>query len=73
MTHVAVRFTETERYNVFIDSEVIRLVAITGLGSYSAEIPVDSPKEVRRKRQEFKEYVLECIEGGIEPHEVEIE
>ena len=66
------RFIETERYDISIDSEVIRLIAITGLGSYSAEIPVDNPKEVRRKRQEFKDYVLECMEKGLEPHEVEI-
>ena len=72
MDHVAVRFIETERYDISIDSEVIRLIAITGLGSYSAEIPVDNPKEVRRKRQEFKDYVLECMEKGLGPHEVEI-
>lgn len=73
MEPITVRFLETERYDITIDSEVIRFMAITNKGSYTAEIPVHGPASVRARRQEFKDWVLECLEKGIPPCEGEFD
>lgn len=70
---LSVRFMESERYDITIDSEVIRFMAITNNGSYTAEVPVYGPSSVRKYRQEFKDWVIECMTKGIPPCEGEFD
>ena len=69
---VTVRFSEVERYDINIDREVIMFMATTDRGSYFIEVPIEGAKSVRENRHDFKEIVMECIEEGIEPCEVEL-
>jgi len=63
-----VRFSESERYDINLDCEVVCFVATTSTGSYFSEIPVDS--EQSKKRKQFKDKVIELMENGHEPGEI---
>lgn len=73
MDSLTVRFMETERYDPMIDSEVIRFMGITNTGTYTAEVPVYGPASIRKYRQEFKEWVIGCMENGTPPCEGEFD
>lgn len=63
-----VRFSESERYDINLDEQVVMFIATTGKGSYFAEIPVS--KDLPEKRKFFQETAIECIQDGIEPGEI---
>ena len=65
------RFTETERYDVLSDQQVVRLMCITDTGTYHIEVPADDG--LRQRRAEFKQMVLQSIDAGIPPCELELE
>jgi hypothetical protein len=66
------RFEEWHRYDPMVDSQVVRLLAITGTGTYTGEFANESAEALRDKRKRFRDYVLESMEKGIAPHEVDI-
>ncbi len=69
---LTVRFLEYERYDIERDSQVVRFMAMTNDGSYTSEVPVVSPKDIRESREAFKQYVLQAMALGQPPHEVYI-
>jgi hypothetical protein len=69
---VTLRMEEWHRYDPISDEQVIRLLAITGTGTFSGEWSSQSAEDLRDKRKRFREYVTECIEKGISPHEVDL-
>jgi hypothetical protein len=69
---LTLRFEEWHRYDIQIDEPVIRLLGITGAGTYTGECSYHNAADLRDKRQRFREYVLECMDKGLEPHEVDI-
>ena len=71
MDTVTVRFSESERYDINIDDDVIMYLATTDKGSYFMEIPIEGAKSIRDNRNSFKKTVLELIEEGIEPCQIE--
>ncbi len=62
------RFSESERYDINLDCEVVRFMATTGLGSYFAEIPLD--KTLAAKRRQFRTKAVELMQEGLEPGEI---
>lgn len=68
MDGLTVRFLENEYYDIEQDIDVVRLMAVTPMGTWSGITP-SSQAKVRRK--EFKDYVLEQMYSGAEPCEVE--
>lgn len=68
---IPVRLAEWERYDIERDEEVVRFMAITGNGTYHAEVSCETPR--RDARERFKELVVECIERGISPCQLEID
>ena len=70
---VTLRMEEWHRYDIDSDQQVVRLLGITGVGTFTAEFGVGSSQELREKRKSFREYVLECMDKGIAPHEVSME
>ena len=68
---VVVRFQETERYDINIDADVITLMGITATGSFWSEIPSDH--RVAKRRQLFKEKVVELMREKEEPGQIEFE
>ena len=71
MENLIVRFRSVERYDITLDERRIQLQATTSLGTYSCDLPID--KKLREHRREFQEYVIECMQKGIEPHECELD
>ena len=68
-----VRFCEQSRYDPCVDAQVVRFMAITGTGTYNGEFATgSSARTLLEKRKEFKDYVIQCMQDGITPHEVEI-
>ena len=66
---VTVRFSESESYDINTDTERVMYLGTTGKGSYYAFGPAD--KDKLRRRKEFQELVVELIQEGIDPTEVE--
>ena len=67
---IAVRFTEFERYDITIDSDVIVFMATTNGGTYHAEVRKGSSREVRETREKFKEAAIGAITEGVAPCEI---
>ncbi len=65
---LTVRFCEESFYDIQNDLEVVRLMAVTGLGTWSMVVP---QKARRGKKAEFKDYVLEQMYSGTLPCELE--
>jgi hypothetical protein len=70
---MTLRFEDWYRYDIENDRQVVRLLGITGKGTYSAEFGTRDAAHMREQRKRFKDYVLECMADGIDPHEVEME
>jgi hypothetical protein len=68
---LTVRFLENEYYDIDQDAEVIKLMAITGKGTWCAE--TRAGKGSAAKRKEFQDYVLEQMYKGEQPCEVEFD
>ena len=72
MTPTPVRFNEFERYDITKDADVIRLMAVTPKGTYSAEIVKDGARKLREVRSQFREKAIDLITSGADPCEVEL-
>lgn len=72
MDGLIVRFLQSQSYDITKDAQVIMFMARTGIGTFFGETRADSARHVREKKAQFKEYVYECMEQGIAPHEVEL-
>lgn len=70
---ITYRWEDWYRYDVVNDRQVVRLLAITGTGTYSAELGYSGAADLREKRKTFREYVLDCMAKDIGPHEIEME
>jgi len=68
-----VRFTETERYNINIDDMVTRFTAIASNGSWSCETKLRGASDLRKKRNAFKQYVLQSLALHEDPIEFDEE
>lgn len=64
------RYQELERYDPMSDSKVVRLMAITEVGSFHLEKPCPPGMKRRELRKAFKEHVLALMDNGVEPCEV---
>ena len=69
---VIVRFLESQSYDINLDAEVVRLMAMTSSGSYWTDVTLEGPRSLRRDRQEFKETVVDLIQAGQPPCFVEL-
>lgn len=67
-----VRFNEATRYDITQDREVICFMAMTNAGTYHAEVPLLTTRGLRDKRNAFKDKVIEKMEAGQPPCEVDI-
>lgn len=67
---IAVRFEEFERYDPMTDREMIRFMAITGMGTYHAEVPMYEGRSKRQHRERFRQRAIQMIQDGIDPHEI---
>jgi hypothetical protein len=67
-----VRFCETERYDPLRDAQVVRLMAVTNIGTWHCETPMDAGSKLRAKREAFKTYVLQAMSYGQLPKEVNL-
>jgi len=67
------RFMETERYDINLDCDVVTFMAVTANGSYHAEVPVEGPVTLRRKRQLFKDRAADYMLAGASPCEIDLE
>lgn len=73
MTEVyTIRFSDFEHYDPSRDEAMIKLMATTPTGTYSADVPNRPGKHLREQREAFKEYVLNCIALKNPPHEIEM-
>ncbi len=66
-----VKFNEFEFYDITRDERMVTYMATTSAGSYFAEAPVDKAQVKRRKQ--FKEKVIELMQKGLDPGEIEFE
>ena len=66
----AIRFMEYQRYDINRDCQVKRYMAMTNIGTWHTDVPVESAAKMRERREGFKTYVLGAIQAGLEPSEV---
>lgn len=69
---LVVRFNEATRYDITQDREVICFMAMTNNGTYHCEVPLLTTRGLREKRNAFKERVIEKMEAGQPPCEVQL-
>ena len=67
-----VRFQSWERYDPFTDERVVQLQAVTDKGTFLADVAKQNYTDMRKTKEAFKDYVLQCMASKIDPHEVEI-
>ena len=66
------RYQEMERYDPVSDAEVVRLMAITEIGTFHMEKACPPGNQRRELRKAFKEHVLALMDEGSEPCEVDL-
>lgn len=72
MDAVTLRFEEFQRYDITLDCEVVTLMGITNMGTYTGTVQVleNEPGKLRAHRRMFQEGVLKAIEEGVPPHDI---
>lgn len=73
MRPITVRFSEQQSYDINRDCDVVRFMATMSSGSYWSDVPLEGPRSLRRDRQEFKETVVELIQAGQPPCEIQLD
>lgn len=63
-------FEEDQQYDIWTDQDVVTFMAISNVGTWHGVTSAEDPGHVRRKREEFKQYVMNSISLGLMPHEV---
>lgn len=69
---IVVRFSEYEYYNINHDQDWVRFMATTTKGTYFAERARVSAMSYRENRQAFREKVMEALQAGIDPKEIDL-
>lgn len=69
---IVLRFTEHERYDIFLDATVIVYMATGNYGSYYAEVVDDGWKSRRENRQKFKEIAVFMYRNGEPPCQIDL-
>ena len=72
MTQLIVRFNEVTRYDITQDREVVCFMGVTDHGTYHTEIPLIGTRQLREKRNEFKDNVVRFMTTGVAPCEVSL-
>ena len=67
-----VRFTEHQSYDINLDCDVVRFMAMTSSGSYWADVALEGPRLLRKDREAFKETVVDLIQAGQPPCEIQL-
>ena len=67
------RYQELERYDPMHDTEVVRLMAITEIGTFHMEKACPPGAKRRELRKQFKDHVLALMDEGREPCEVSLD
>ncbi len=70
---ITARFSEIERYDINWDCEVVQMTATTNKGSYYSEIVLASSAQRREARETFKKRVVEAIQRGVDPCEIDLD
>ena len=70
---ITVRFQESQSYDINSDSDVVRFLATTDLGSYWTDVPVEGPRGLRKDREKFKTLAVEYIRAGSLPCYIDLE
>src|SRR5262249_44656405 len=70
---ITVRFKELEFYDINLDMEVTQFFATTNQGTYFVTIPNDEPSRYRKRKEAFKDKVVQYIEAGMPPQEITLE
>lgn len=73
LTPLVVRFHEMQGYDINLDSDMVTMMASTNTGTYSCRTPLSKASRLREERKQFKDYVIECMQAGIPPHEAELD
>lgn len=71
--NVIVRFAEMQNYDINIDAEVVRFMAMTSSGSFWSDVLAEGAGSLRRARNEFRETVVELIQAGQPPCEIQLD
>ena len=71
--NVIVRFVETQGYDINLDADVVRFMAMTSSGSYWSDVVLEGPRSLRADRNAFKETVVELIQAGQPPCEIALD
>ncbi|TFH41049.1 MAG: hypothetical protein E4H01_15535 [Lysobacterales bacterium] len=71
-TPITIRYQEVERYDPQIDAEVVRLMAISNIGTWHMETEQGKAGELRAKRSLFREFVESAAAKGQRPCEVHL-
>lgn len=71
--NVTVRFVETRGYDINLDADVVRFMAMTSSGSYWSDVVLEGPRSLRADRNAFKETVVELIQAGQPPCEIALD
>lgn len=70
MDGLRVRFQDFEYYDIMRDCDVVQFQAITSIGTWSAELPIVSRKQVRVMREKFQQDVIARMQEGELPEEL---
>lgn len=73
MDIIRVRFAESQSYDINIDSDVVRFMAITDRGTFWTDVPIEGPIGLRRDREKFKSIAVDYIRAGALPCQIELE
>jgi len=70
MDGITARFSEFEFYDIESDCDMVKLMCITSIGTWSTNVQASKASTLREMRKAFGEYVEESIHAGDQPHEV---
>ena len=70
---IIARFSEHRRYDINLDAEKIIMMATTERGSFWTEFVETTTSVLREKREQFKNFAIDCIGRGAEPCEIELD
>lgn len=72
MSPVVLRFSEYERYDIFLDENVVVYMATGNQGTWFSEMPDNGWKSRRENRQKFREVVVFMYRNGEAPCEIDL-
>jgi hypothetical protein len=67
-----VRFNEFNRYDIRQDKEVVCFTGHTPKGTFHTEQHCPTSRHLRETREKFREKVIELIESGEAPKEIQL-